>query len=50
VTSLGMTEPRLTAEEVADMAFGVPELIGTRILEASGIAAAGEVKKKDRVR
>jgi|SRR5271157_270049 len=44
VTSLGMVEPKLTAEEVAEMKFGVPEYIGTRILELSGISAA--VKKK----
>lgn len=44
VTSLGMVEPRLTVEEVAEMKFGVPEYIGTRILELSGISA--EVKKK----
>jgi hypothetical protein len=44
VTSLGLVEPRLNAEEVADMKFGVPEFIGTRILEISGISPA--VKKK----
>jgi hypothetical protein len=44
VTSLGMVEPKLTTEEVADMKFGVPEYIGTHILELSGISAA--VKKK----
>ncbi len=44
VTSLGLIEPKLTAEEVGDMKFGVPELIGTRILEVSGISSA--VKKE----
>lgn len=44
VTSLGMVEPGLTVEEVAWMKFGVPEYIGTRILEISGIST--EVKKK----
>ncbi len=44
VASLGMVEPKLTEAEVGEMKFGVPELIGTRILELSGIAHA--VKKK----
>ena len=44
VTSLGMVEPKLTVEEVAEMKFGVPEYIGTRILELSGISPA--IKKK----
>lgn len=48
VTSLGMVEPKLTEAEVADMKFGVPEFIGTRILEISGIASGGAVKKKNR--
>ena len=47
VTSLGMLEPRLSQEEVADMKFGVPEFIGTRILEISGIASGSAVKKKN---
>ena len=45
VTSLGMAEPKLTEAEVGEMKFGVPELIGTRILELSGISHA--VKKKN---
>ncbi|WP_424358899.1 hypothetical protein [Methanocella sp. MCL-LM] len=48
VTSLGLVEPRLTVEEVSDMKFGVPEFIGTRILELSGIASGAGVKKKNR--
>jgi hypothetical protein len=44
VTSLGLVEPKLTIEEVSDMKFGVPELIGTRVLEISGISSA--VKKE----
>jgi len=48
VTSLGLIEPRLSTEEVADMKFGVPEFIGTRILEISGIASGAGVKKKNR--
>jgi len=45
-TSLGMVEPSLTREEVADMKFGVPELIGTKVLEISGVTSTEEVKKK----
>lgn len=48
VTSLGMVEPKLTPEDVAEMKFGVPEIIGTRILELSGIAPGASVKKKNR--
>jgi hypothetical protein len=44
VTSLGLVEPGLSADEVAEMKFGVPEFIGTRILELSGISPG--VKKK----
>ncbi len=47
-TSLGLVEPSLTQEEVADMKFGVPEFIGTRVLEISGVAAPSELKKKNR--
>jgi hypothetical protein len=45
VTSLGMVEPKLTEADVGEMKFGVPESIGTRILELSGISHA--VKKKN---
>jgi hypothetical protein len=44
--SLGMVEPALTTEEVADMKFGVPELIGTRVLELSGVTSSEDAKKK----
>jgi hypothetical protein len=44
--SLGLVEPKLTVEEVAEMKFGVPELIGTKVLEISGIASGGAAKKK----
>lgn len=47
VTSLGLIEPQLTREDVAGMKFGVPEFIGTRILEASGIVPEAELKKKE---
>lgn len=46
-TSLGLVEPALTPVEVANMKFGIPEYIGTRILEMSGVAGAAEVKKKE---
>jgi hypothetical protein len=42
----GMVEPQLTPEEISEMKFGVPEFIGTRILELSGIVTEPEVKKK----
>jgi hypothetical protein len=44
VTSIGLVDPKLTVDEVGDMKFGVPELIGTRILEVSGISSG--VKKE----
>ncbi|ODS41209.1 hypothetical protein BEH94_02425 [Candidatus Altiarchaeales archaeon WOR_SM1_SCG] len=46
--SKGMTNPKLTLEEVGDMKFGAPEFIGTKILELSGIPMTGKerVKKK----
>jgi hypothetical protein len=45
-TSLGLVEPALTLEEVGRMRFGIPEYIGTRVLELSGVAEPAEVKKK----
>jgi len=44
--SLGLVEPKLTGEEVSDMKFGVPEFIGTKVLEISGVTSSEEVKKK----
>ena len=44
--SMGLEEPKLTVEEVADMRFGVPELIGAKVLELSGVASREEGKKK----
>jgi hypothetical protein len=46
VASLGIMDPKLTADEIADMKFGVPELIGTKILELSGVSSADGAKKK----
>lgn len=44
--SQGLVEPKLTVDEVAEMKFGVPELIGTKVLELSGVTAGEEAKKK----
>jgi hypothetical protein len=46
--SMGMVEPQLTFEDVANMKFGVPEFIGSFILQLSGVASADAVKKKGR--
>jgi hypothetical protein len=45
-TSIGMVEPKLTLEEVRAMKFGVPEFIGTKILEVSGVTTPEDSKKK----
>jgi len=44
--SMGLVEPELTVEEVKEMKFGVPEFIGTKVLEISGITSGGGAKKK----
>jgi len=44
--ALGLIEPQLTADEVAEMKFGVPEFIGTKVLEISGVTSSEEAKKK----
>jgi hypothetical protein len=44
--ALGLVEPQLTTDEVAEMKFGVPELIGTKVLEISGVTSSEEAKKK----
>ena len=46
-TSMGMVEPQLTVEEVANMKFGAPEYIGMKVLEISGVAPPEVAKKKD---
>ena len=43
--SMGLVDPQLTSEEVAKMKFGVPEYIGMKILELSGVAGATAQKK-----
>jgi hypothetical protein len=46
--SIGIVEPTLTLDEVSKMKFGVPELIGMRILELSGVTFTEEdLRKKD---
>lgn len=45
--ALGLVEPKLTVEEVGKMKFGVPEQIGMRVLEASGVVPTEQSKKKD---
>jgi len=44
--SMGLEEPKLTLEEVAAMRFGVPEYIGMRVLELSGVTGAEGARKK----
>ena len=44
--SLGLIEPKLSLEEVGAMKFGVPEIIGTRVLELSGVAFSEQDLKK----
>jgi hypothetical protein len=45
--SLGLIEPKLGVEEVAKMKFGVPEFIGMKVLEISGVMPPDIAKKKD---
>jgi len=44
--SMGMEEPKLSPEEVGGMKFGVPEYIGMKVLELSGVTGAEGPKKK----
>lgn len=46
-TSMGLVEPQLSNKDVSEMKFGVPEFIGMKILEVSGVAPAEQAKKKD---
>jgi hypothetical protein len=46
--SIGMVEPQLSEQDVAKMKFGVPEFIGSFILEISGIVSPESAKKKGR--
>ena len=51
-TEIGLVEPKLTKEEIQSMKFGVPEKIGTIILENSGVSSSPSssdaLKKKSR--
>jgi hypothetical protein len=40
--SIGMVEPPLNLEDISKMKFGVPEFIGMKILELSGISFSEE--------
>jgi hypothetical protein len=44
--AMGLEDPKLTLEEVASMKFGVPEYIGMKVLELSGVVGAEGAKKK----
>ena len=39
-TEIGLVEPKLTKEDIQSMKFGVPEKIGTIILENSGVSSS----------
>lgn len=45
-TVTGLVEPKLTIEEVSKMKYGVPEFIGAKILEISGIVSSDVIQKK----
>ena len=42
---MGLEDPQLTSEEVAKMKFGVPEYIGMKVLELSGVTGVAAQKK-----
>jgi hypothetical protein len=43
--SMGLDDPKLTPEEIANMKFSVPEHIGMKVLELSGVTEAQAQKK-----
>jgi len=45
-TSMGLVDPELSLEEVGCMKFGVPEFIGMKVLELSGVTEPAARKKK----
>lgn len=45
-TSMGLVEPKLSLEEVEKIPYGIPEFIGNKILEISGIMPPEIAKKK----
>ena len=46
ITALGLVEPKLSMDDVANMKFGVPGFLAKKILELSGLSerAGGEAK------
>jgi hypothetical protein len=44
--SMGLEDPKLTLEEVASMKFGVPEYVGMKVLEFSGVTGPVAQKKR----
>ncbi len=47
-TSIGLVDPVLNLEEVSKMKFGVPEYIGMKVLELSGVSFNEEdLRKKE---
>ena len=49
ITALGLVEPKLSMDDVANMKFGVPGLLAKKILELSGLTeTAGDEAKKFR--
>ena len=45
-TSIGLVDPTLSIEDVSKMKFGVPEYIGMKILELSGVSFTEEDLRK----
>jgi hypothetical protein len=43
--SMGLEDPKLTSDEVANMKFGAPEFIGMKVLELSGVTGPEAQKK-----
>jgi len=44
--SMGLEDPKLNLKEVANMKFGVPEYIGMKVLELSGVTGSEAQKKR----
>jgi hypothetical protein len=43
--SMGLEDPKLSSEDVANMKFSVPEYIGMKVLEISGVTGSQAQKK-----
>ncbi len=49
ITSMGLVEPKMSEEDVAEMRFGTPGILAKRILEVSGLSeTAGDDAEKFR--